>query len=336
MLILGGCTSADTGVGTDEGDRLAFRSVPASAVAGQPFEPAVQVFVLKPDGEVAVNSTLSVTLTARSASIADTLRGDTLAIVADGIATFPTLRLRRVSPGTRLIATAPGVVGAQTELFPVRAGPPVALVYTSQPDSAVAGVPVPRLRIEARDIGGNIATSANGVVTVSVATGPSGAFVAGTATADLVQGVAELQGVILPRAGVGYTLQATIVGVDGVTPAITRTFSTRAGPAAVLSFDEQPSAAIAGQPMVPAVTVLVLDGFGNRVPAGSSPVTMEVATAVSGFTLQGTTTVAANAGLATFTNLRPDRSSPNVRLRAVSPGLSPAVSAAFGVSAATP
>jgi hypothetical protein len=325
------CASSDAGSGPEGINRIVFRSAPSVAIAGQPFDPAVQVVIVTPDGDIASGVDVPVRLSLRG-SAADTLRGDTLAVPSDGIAVFPGARITRVSSGVRLVATALGTAGAVSEPFEVRPGPPVSLRFTVQPDSAIAGVVLPQLRVEARDVGGNLATTTTGVITVTVATGPAGGGLAGTVSSDLVQGVATFRDLVLARAGTGYVLQAALVGAEGVAPAISRTFSTRPGAAAQLVFDEQPTDALVGQPLSPSPVVLILDAFGNRVTSGSPTVSMQVALGSAGFTLLGTTSVAASNGSATFTNLRPDRASASVRLRAVSTGLQAVVSAPFIVS----
>ena len=335
-LLLSSCATSDPVTAVDTPDRLEFRSVPSVAVAGQVIDPAIQVTVLRADGSVATSAAVPVALSARLAVGSDTVRGDTIVVTSAGVATFQALRVNRASDDTRFVATSPGLVGARSAAVRVLAGPPATLAFLTQPDSAVAGVNLPIVRVEARDAGGNRSTVASGVVAVSVVTGPDGATIVGTAVADLVQGLAVFPDLMLPRAGTGYALQATLVGVDGVTRAITRTFRTRPGAAAVLVFDQQPSAGIVGQPFIPAVTVQVHDGFGNVVPTASPTVSMQVAVAAAGFTLQGTTAVAAAAGVATFANLRPDRTSSVVRLRADAPGLASAISAAFAVGAVVP
>ncbi len=314
-------------------DRLEFRTAPAQAIAGVPFDPAVQVLILLPDGRIDVTSTAAVSLTALSATVADTLRGATSVTATAGIATFPAVSFSRVSAATRLVARSSGLTGAEST--PIRVGHGVAaqLVFLTQPDSAVAGRPLPALRVQVRDVGGNRVLSASGPVTVAIATGPTGASVTGTATADLSSGEASFNDVRLPRAGTGYTLTASLVGEAGIRSPVTRVFATAPAAPASLAFLSEPTASTVGFPVTPAIRVAIVDEFANIVGSASTPVTLDLAVAAAGTQLTGTTTAAPMAGIATFTNVRVDRAAATVRLRAAAAGLTSAVSAGFAVGA---
>lgn len=331
-VLLGACAADDTEA-PDVADRVAFRIVPSTVIAGETFVPEVQVVLLRADGSVATGVSADIALSARSATGLDTLRGTTVVEATAGVATFPGLSLVRAGGGVRLVAEAPGLTGAESSPISILPGRATSLVFVAQPDSGVAGEPLATVRVEARDIGGNRASGTTGPVTLTLATGPAGATLAGTVTTDMVAGQAVFTGLSLPRAASGYTLQASLVG-SAATAAISRTFAVRAGTASQLAFLVEPSTAIAGQPIVPSPQVVVLDAYGNRVSSATPTVTLSVALAPATFTLGGTLTSAAVAGVASFTNVRPGQAAGTVRLQAAAPGLQAATSSIFTVGTA--
>ena len=67
----------------------------------------------------------------------------------------------------------------------------------------------------------------------------------------------------------------------------------------------QPSNAVVGQPISPAITVAVVDAKGNTITTNNTQlVTLAIASGPAGAKLLGTTTVRAVNGVADFTNLR--------------------------------
>ncbi|HYW32907.1 MAG TPA: hypothetical protein VE869_15510, partial [Gemmatimonas sp.] len=331
LIAVSGCSSADVEAPPAPADRLEFRAGPAQVTAGVPFDPPLQVVILRQDGSVDATSTAVVSLVSQSATVVDTLRGPTSLAATGGVATFSGVSLSRVSTDTRLIARTTGLTGAESAPIRVVPGEPTQLVFLSQPDAAVAGQLLPAIRVQLRDIGGNRVTSASGPVAISISTGPSGASIDGTVTGDLTAGELSFTDIRLPRAGTGYTLTATLVGGVGVRSPVTRVFTTAPAAPSELAFLTEPTASTVGFPVTPAVRVAVLDGFGNLITAASTPVTLELAVATAGTQLTGPTTVGAISGIATFSALRVDRPSSTVRLRATAPGLNPAVSAVFAV-----
>lgn len=328
-----GCSSEEVDAPPATPDRLVFRVRPAQVIAGTPFDPAVQVGVLLSDGSLDVSSSATVSLVSQSEGVADTLRGVTTVTAVAGVATFPALSLTRVSANTRLIARSSDLTGAESEPIRVVAGEATQLAFLTQPENVVAGQPLSALRVQLRDASGNRVASANGPITVAISTGPPGASIAGTATADLVAGEASFTDIRLPRAGAGYTLTASLVGTSGVRASVTRVFTTAAAAPAALLFVTEPTAATVGFPITPAVRVAVVDDFGNVVTPASTLVSIDLAVAPAGSQLTGSTTATSIAGVATFGNLRVDRAGTSVRLRATAPGLPAAVSAIFAVGA---
>jgi len=78
---------------------------------------------------------------------------------------------------------------------------------------------------------------------------------------------------------------------------------TGVGPAAKVVFTVQPSNAVAGGVITPAVQVAIQDAQGNTVTTATTSITVAIGTNPASGTLSGTTTVAAVSGVATFSNL---------------------------------
>lgn len=99
-----------------------------------------------------------------------------------------------------------------------------------------------------------------------------------------------------------------------------------------LYFSVQPSESGISAAIAPAVVVHALNAFGQIATGYTSNVTMQIASNPTGATLSGTLTVAAAAGVATFSNLLLDRSGEGFTLRATdTTGLRQPVSEAFDI-----
>jgi hypothetical protein len=99
-----------------------------------------------------------------------------------------------------------------------------------------------------------------------------------------------------------------------------------------LAFGQQPSDAPAHGIVTPAITVIVQDSGGSTVTTDASGVTLSIASGPDGATLGGTTTAAAQAGVATFNNL--SLSTPGMYTLTASDGpLTSATSTSFNVTA---
>lgn len=108
------------------------------------------------------------------------------------------------------------------------------------------------------------------------------------------------------------------------------------GSASRLVFTVQPGNVVAGAAISPDVRVEVRDAAGNRIPTSTAPVTMSLGANPGGAVLSGTRTVNAVAGVATFANLRINRTGEGYTLTADSPGLTDAVSSGFNVTPGPP
>ncbi|HXJ76162.1 MAG TPA: hypothetical protein VNM37_25115, partial [Candidatus Dormibacteraeota bacterium] len=140
----------------------------------------------------------------------------------------------------------------------------------------------------------------NVTVSLSSGTGP----LQGTTTLDIGasagNGTVAFTNLRIDAAGTNDQL---IASGSGLTNGVSSTFTVNPGPAANLVIQAQPPASvIAGLPFSPAPVIRLEDAFGNRATTDNSTVVTATRNAGTG-TLQGTTSVTAANGLATFANL---------------------------------
>src|SRR5207247_7879822 len=104
-----------------------------------------------------------------------------------------------------------------------------------------------------------------------------------------------------------------------------------AGAAAKLVFTVQPSDAVAGGAITPAVRVAVDDAQGNSVTTATTSITLAIGVNPASGTLSGTTTVAAVNGVATFANLSINNRGSGYTLTASATTLTGATSNSFNI-----
>src|SRR5947207_2175467 len=95
-----------------------------------------------------------------------------------------------------------------------------------------------------------------------------------------------------------------------------------------------PANATAGEPLSPAVRVSAVDSSGSVDTTFQGPVTVTLGENPGRDTLRGTSTVNAERGVATFSNLSINRAATGYTLVATAPGVRGATSAAFAVAPA--
>ena len=131
---------------------------------------------------------------------------------------------------------------------------PTHLVFTQQPtDSAVGATISPAVKVELRDENDQLVTSATNSVTLSINNNPGGATLGGTTSVNAVGGVATFSDLSLDHNGVGYTLDASAIGLPNATSS---TFSISGYVGLVVISETDPS--------------LVITDAGNLVAEGAS------------------------------------------------------------------
>jgi len=320
-------TSNPIAVTPAPGTKLVFSAQPSSAVAGVTL-PSVAVTVLDAFDNVDTSAQKALSLTLRATNGAS-LGGTATVNAVAGVATFADLSLRRVGAGYTLSANATGVTGATSTPFDITPAAPASLSFGQQPSSAVAGTTVaPSVTVTLYDAFGNVATNASNSITVALGANATGATLQGTSTVNAVSGVATFADLTLRKSGAAYTLSATAAGLTGATSA---PFDITPAAPASLSFGRQPSSAVAGAALAPAVTVLLSDAFGNVVTAANNSVTVALGFNAGNVTLQGLSTVNAVAGVATFSGLSVQKVGSAYVLQASSGSLTGATSDPFPI-----
>ena len=210
---------------------------------------------------------------------------------------------------------------ASTSPFSVAASQ---LAISTQPPADVTTGAAFSLTVAAVDPTGDVDPTFNGPVTLALANNPGGATLGGTLTATASNGVATFTNVSISNAGSGYTLQATALGLaSSTTNAIT---VVAAGTATALVLTSAAEQRHGRQPLGLAVPRKVQ---GNVVSSFNGSVTI----ANAGGLLNGTLTVTAVNGVATFSGLSIDLAAPYYVLDATAAGLT---GAATGYIAVTP
>ncbi len=209
--------------------------------------------------------------------------------------------------------------------------PPAAqLAFSVQPASSPAGTLTPAVQVTAQTATGTVATSFTGGVTIALGSNAAGATLSGTTSVSAVAGVATFSNLVIDKVGSGYTLSASSSGLTGATSAA---FGVTPGVASRLTFTVEPSGSSAGGAIAPAVQVTARDAHGNTASGFTGNVTVALGINPTSAVLSGTTTVAAVAGVATFSGLAIDRAGTGFTFTASAAGLSSGTSAAFNVAA---
>jgi len=211
------------------------------------------------------------------------------------------------------------------------AGGATKLVYTTVPGTGTAGTPF-SVTVQSQDANGNPANLASATtITLSKATG-TGAL-SGTLTGSIGVGANSVT-ISTPVYSKSDTMTLTATASGGVTlTAVTSgniVFS--AGAATKLAFTTQPGNGTGGSALSTQPMVTVQDANGNTVTTDTSSVTLAIGTNPGGGTLSGTKTVAAVAGVATFSGLSIDKIGTGYSLGATDGALTSATSSAFNIT----
>lgn len=205
---------------------------------------------------------------------------------------------------------------------PVPPGPPVRFQLTGLPATVLADDPV-TVTIAAVDANDQLATGYAGTATLSTT---DGAAVV-PATATFSGGVASA------------TVRFRSLGIQSLTASDgpsslsgSRSTSVQAGAPAALRFVAPSEGAVAVAGAAFPISVEVIDAFGNRT-SSNAVVSLALAANPGGDTLQGTTSVAAVNGLASFAGAYLARAASGYTLSASSNGLAGGTSPSFSVVA---
>ena len=330
---LTGATSASFEIAASFATDLVFIVQPVTTTAGAEIAPAVKVEARDASGNVATGFNGNVTVAIGTNPAGGVLSGATTVAAEEGVATFSTLSIDAAGSGYTLSATAAGLAATASAGFNIIPSTATQLVFSAQPTITTAGATMAAVQVSALDASGNAAAGFTGAVTIAITpgSGTSGAILSGTTTVVAVGGVATFATLSIDKSGTDYTFTATAGGLTADTSA---SFAINAGAAAVLVFTVPPSTATAGAAITPQIEVTARDAQGNTAVGFTGNVLVAIGTNPAGGVLSGTTTVAAVAGVATFTDLSIDNAGVGYTLTAAATGPAGAVSSAFDITAA--
>ena len=210
--------------------------------------------------------------------------------------------------GTPTITATPTGITPTTQTATITAGTANTAVITSTPltGTAAATATLGPVTLAIRDQFGNPATAPTGGITTTLTTTATGTGVFSatlngptTTTVQIPTGSSTTSFYYGDTKAGTPTITAT---PTGITPAVTQTATITPATATQLIFGEQPTPVKKNRVITPAVMILIQDQFGNATSSTSS-VTMAIGTNPGGATLNGTLSVAAVAGVATFSDL---------------------------------
>lgn len=301
-------------------DFLAFASVPNELGSGQNFSLTVQAYNADGSRDTAATGTVSLSALAGTFQPAPA----TVALT-NGAATFSNLVLA-VTPGQTYVqfrATASGFGAADTPRIDFTNSPVPSVAVLSTPTAPVVDQPF-TVQVELLDANGDRVTTANGNVTIAIATAPNGAVLSGSTNVAAVNGVATFNNLSVNAAG-AYTFTVSSPGYGSITTAPVNVIVNPN----VLGFIAPPNNVVVATPF--SIQVEALNGADRTTAV--VPVTLAIASGPAGATLGGTTTVNTVDGLATFSNLTVSAAG-TYTLTASSPTFEGAISPSFVVTVA--
>jgi len=325
-------TFTATAVAGSAGKLAMFTQPPGTAQSGVAISPAPVVQLQDNLGNPVSTANVGITVSIASGP-GGTLGGGTVALTdPNGRATFSTLVITGPTGSYTLQFNGASLTGVTSSSITLAAGAAVKLAITAQPTTAQSGIAftvAPTVQVQ--DAAGNPVNGSGRSILVSAL--PGSAALSGTTTQSTnASGVATFPGLVLTGTVGPSTLLFSSAGVTSdTTSAITLT----AGTATALEYVQQPTPVVAGQVIAPSPTVRIRDGAGNTVLTAGNTVTVALGANPGGSTLGGTLSVAAVAGVATFSTLTLNKAAVGYTLAASASGLTGATSSAFTVNAGT-
>ncbi len=301
--------------------------VSPTATAGQPFATQPVIDEEDPFGNLETGDDRS-SVTVSPATGSGALEGTTTVTVSGGIATFVGLADNKAGTITLSFKNG-GLKPAVTGSVVVSPAPASQLVIETQPSAtATAGEVFPTQPIvEEEDPYGNVETADNSTaVTASVQNGALP--LEGTTTVTVSAGVATFADLADDKAGpitlafTGGNLASATANSVAVAPA---------APAVLLFTNQPPSSITAGAPF--GLVVTAEDRFENLEPSFNGNVVVSLAANPRGDTLNGSLTVQAIAGVASFDGLALDLAATGDTIRVSSTGLAATLSRSVTVTA---
>ncbi|MEZ5991269.1 MAG: hypothetical protein R3E76_02825 [Planctomycetota bacterium] len=267
-----------------QADHLTITTVPSTVQANATFTIVVEAR----DAGNAVDTGYSTNVTLARNGGSGTLGGTLTVAATAGVATFNNLTLDTISTTVTIDATSGALTPDTSTTISVTAD---RLIITAQPGNAAANATISTVSVAARDGNGNTDTSFTGNIAVALNSG-SGAL-SGTTPVAATAGVADFTDLSINAIGT----KDLIFTSTGLSAATSSSFDISADR---LVFTTQPVNTTAGQTMAN-VVVEARDGLGTTDTAFTGSVALTIASGTG--SLNGTTSIAAASGVATFSTL---------------------------------
>ena len=296
--------------------QLALTTSPSGAALNEVWATQPVVKILDQYGAVVGNDNNTVvTVTIGTTALTGSLSGSDSIVAQNGVVTFSGLKitgtLSNQAGSYPLVFSAtntdyPGVTFTSlnyTEVISANGLTPAKLIFVNQPSNISIGQSQPSLQVKVLDANNYLCNQATSSISITKNYGP-GAQNPVTKTVSASAGVATFTGMKYTASGQVQINAASA----GLTTAYSNLFSVSDfGAANSLKFSSEPSRGTAtnntkwdNQPVVQ-----VRDAYGNVVANDDTTVvTLTCAQASGTCTLQGTTSVQAVDGVATFTDIR--------------------------------
>ncbi len=309
--------------------KLAFTTQPGAGVPGSPLVTQPVVTVQNAGGGTVITNTSDVTLaltTPGGATFGCNLNPVT---AVAGVATFSDCSVD--SPGTYTLTATDGTLAAAVStIFTVGVGA-THLQFSTQPSLTATGGTAfaQQPAVTLLNASNQVATNDGSAVMLELTTPAGATLVCTSNTVAAVAGVAHFTGCNIDLAsGTPYTLTAS----NGSLPtAVSTGVTVSVGAAAKLAFTSQPGGVAVNTAFTPQPEVTIQDAGGNTVTGDTSDVTL-VLNGLGVFTCTPTTTLAATAGVATFSACQTDTANVGDTLTATDGSLTAATSDAFTIT----
>jgi streptogramin lyase len=299
---------------------------PGAATSGKGF--GLVVSVENSAGNPDLDYSGSVTIALSSNPGSDTLKGTLTEPVENSVAVFSGLTLKNAATGYTIQATATGLSPVTTNPFNVTLGA-TKLLVTGQPPSSVLAGTLFGLTVTAEDGQGNVDTSYNGPITLTLGNHPNGSTLGGVLVVGADNGVATFTGLSLNLPANDYTILSSS---GTLTSATSIGFNVTAGPATqlVVATDGGPPASILAGGLFN-LTFDAEDQYTDLATGFNGSVTVALVNS-AGVTLHGNLIMNAAGGVVTFSGLSIDTVG-DYTIQATSSGLTSATTSFINVTA---
>ncbi len=305
-------TSSPFSITPGGGAQLTFSTQPGGGAAGSAWGQQPVLRVLDGFGNLVtsgVDNALSIHL-ALTAGTGPLLGTTTIAAIG-GVATFTNLEVDKANAGGVLTATTVSSVGAlsvDSNAWAVTPAAASALIFTTQPGGGTANAPwAQQPVIDIEDAYGNLVNSgSDSAAVVGLVLSSGTGSLSGTTAQTANMGVAAftINQLRIDVAGSNKRLAASAILAGAPVTAQSASFVVTTGQGSQLVYSTQPGGGVAGVVWAQQPVIQVIDGAGNLVAAGPDSTVQVTVTFGSGSVVFGTSTVTANGGVATFTDLQ--------------------------------